>query len=199
MRLILTAVLATLLAGCPSGGGTTPRSGPLTARDLYPFGESYSWTYDIDTETETGPSLGVVRVTAMSGDVVEITDTMGMTRGYELREGGIWRAMPEGGGVWLLRDPIEVGTSWPSTSGMTATITSVTASADVFAGHYEGCVEVSEDGGGAERTIVTTYCPGVGPVIIQLHQVLTTSMSGGVSVTGRLRDFSNGLDDWTSE
>lgn len=175
------------------------RHGPLTARDLYPFGEGYSWTYDIDTEVETGPSLGVVRVTAMAGNSVEITDTMGMTHAYEIREGGIWRPLPEGGGIWLLRDPIVVGTEWPTTSGLTARITSVTATADVFAGHYEGCVEVSEEGGGAERTIRTTYCPDVGPVVIQLHQTLTTSMTGGVTVTGRLRDFSNGLDDWTSE
>ena len=196
LRVALVAGVSALLAGCPSSGGTTPRHGPLTSRDLYPFGEGYAWTYDIDTEVETGPSLGVVRVTAISPDAVQITDTMGMTHDYELREGGIWRRV---GGVWLLRDPIEVGTQWPSLTGRTARITSVTASVDVFAGHYDGCVEVSEEGGDAERTIRTTYCPGVGPVVIELHQVLVTSMTGGVTVTGRLRDFSNGLDDWTTE
>lgn len=194
--LLATVLASAPLSGCPSAGGTTPRRGPLTARDLYPFGEGYAWTYDIDTETETGPSLGVVRVTGIVGETVEITDTMGTTHPYELREGGIYR--PDGG-VWLIRDPIEVGTQWPSLNGRTARITSVTATADVFAGHYEGCVEVSEEGGDTERTIRTTYCPDVGPVVIQLHQVLTTAMSGGVTVTGRLRDFSNGLDDWASE
>lgn len=196
LRVALTALCAALLAGCPPSGGTTPRTGPLTARDLYPFGDGYVWTYDIDTETETGTSLGVVRVTAMTGNVVQITDTMGTTHDYELREGGIWR--PEGA-VWLLHDPIELGAQWPSLNGRTARITSVTASADTFAGHYDGCVEVSEEGGDTERTIRTTYCPDVGPVVIELHQVLTTSTSGGVNVVGRLRDFSNGLDDWTSE
>lgn len=183
------------LTGCPSGRTARP-TGPLTARSLYPMGQGFTWTYDIDTETEMN-NLGVTRVTAVSGNRVEITTDSGETHVYEVREGGVYRADAS---VWLLQDPIVVGAEWPSLSGRTARITSVSEVVDVFAGHYEGCVEVREDGGDSERAIRTVYCRDVGPVIIQVEQNLVTSMTGSVTVTGTLRDFNDGSDDdWIDE
>jgi len=195
LLLALACVLAVPLVGCGSGR-TTPNLGPLTARSLYPMQDGYTWTYDIDTETEMN-NLGVTRVTNVTGRQVEITTDAAETHHYELREGGIFRSDGE---VWLLRDPIDVGTEWPSLSGRTARITSVTEEVDVFAGHYEHCVEVREEGGETSRAIRTVYCQGVGPVIIEVEQTLVTSMAGTVTVVGRLRDFNDGTDDdWIEE
>lgn len=195
IRLLPPLVLAALVAGCPTGRTAAP-TGPLTARSLYPMGEGYTWTYDIDTETEMN-NLGITRVTSVVGSTVEVTTDAGETHVYERREDGIYRS---DAGVWLLRDPIVVGTEWPSMSGRTARITSVSEAVDVFAGHYEGCVEVREEGGDSGRAIRTVYCRDVGPVVIEVAQALTaTSMAGTVTVTGRLRDFDDGTPDWTEE
>jgi len=183
-----------LLAGCPTARTTAP-SGPLTARSLYPMGDGTTWTYDIDTDTEVN-NLGITRVTRVAGDTVEVTTDAGETHVYELRADGIYRA---DAGVWLLRDPIAAGTEWPSLAGRTARITSVTEAVDVFAGHYEGCVEVREAGGDSGRAIRTVYCRGVGPVLIEVSQSLVSAMAGSVTVTGRLRDFNDGGADWTDE
>lgn len=193
-RLSLLVALAALLAGCPSGRTAAP-TGPLTASSLYPMGQGYTWTYDIDTETEMN-NLGITRVTSVAGNTVEVTTDAGETHVYERREDGIYRA---DAGVWLLRDPIVVGTEWPSMSGRTARITSVSEVVDVFSGHYEGCVEVREEGGDSGRAIRTVYCRDVGPVLIEVSQSLVTSMAGTVTVTGRLRDFNDGRPDWTEE
>lgn len=195
LSLLGTVLLALLAMGC-GPGRTTVERGPLTARSLYPMQDGYTWTYDIDTETEMN-NLGVTRVTRVSGNRVEITTDASETHVYELREEGVYRADGE---VWLLRDPIVVGTEWPSLSGHTARITSVTETVDVFAGHYEGCVEVMEEGGDSNRTIRTIYCQGVGPVLVEVAQSPVTSMAGVVTVTGRLRDFNDGTDDaWLEE
>lgn len=196
MRALAPLIVLSLAAiGCGPTRTTVDR-GPLTARSLYPMQDGYTWTYDIDTETEMN-NLGVTRVTAMSGNTVQIATDASETHTYELREDGVYRA---DGDVWLLRDPIAVGTEWPSLSGRTARISSVTETVDVFAGHYEGCVEVREEGGDSNRSIRTVYCQGVGPVLIEVAQSPITSMAGTITVTGRLRDFNDGSDDdWIEE
>lgn len=197
MRLLAPLALVVALAAIGCGPTrTTVDRGPLTARSLYPMQSGYTWTYDIDTETEMN-NLGVTRVTVIAGNTVEIATDASETHTYELRDDGIFRA---DGDVWLIRDPIVVGTEWPSLSGRTARISSVTETVDVFSGHYEGCVEVREEGGDSNRSIRTVYCQGVGPVLIEVAQSPITSMAGTVTVTGRLRDFNDGSDDdWIEE
>jgi hypothetical protein len=193
LLVVSALVFCTIALGC--GPTRSARDlGPRTARSLYPMAEGYTWTYDIDTETEMN-NLGVTRVTSVVGDHVEITTDASETRNYELREGGIYRSDRD---VWLLRDPIAVGTEWPSSGGRTARITSVTETVDVFAGHYEGCVEVREEGGDGTQTIRTVFCQGVGPVVVEVVQNLV--LGGSTTVTGTLRDFNDGTDDdWLDE
>lgn len=192
MRTSLFALaLALLVPACGSTGGTTPDDGPLTARRLYPMGEGYIWTYDIDTQTEI-TALGISRVMGISGDLVRIAADGGDERTYELREDGIYR--PDSS-TWLIRDPIAVGQEWPSSGGRTARITSVSTDVDVPAGHFSRCVEITEEGGEAGLHVRTVYCPDVGPAIVESRQELSLSMSGGVTVTGSLRGYQQGEDD----
>jgi len=192
MRTLTLVVFVTLaLAGCPSTGGTTPHVEPLGARGLYPMGEGYIWTYDIDTGTGMS-SLGITRVVQVSGNTIGIAADGGEVHSYELRPEGVYQPASQ---TWLIRDPIAVGQSWPSTQGRTATIQSITETVDVTDGHYEGCVAIVEEGGESGHHVRTTYCMGVGPVIVESRQELITSMSGGLTVTGRLRAHQQGPDD----
>ncbi|MFO0685157.1 MAG: hypothetical protein U0234_24065 [Sandaracinus sp.] len=183
--------LALALAGCPSTGPTVVQREPVSARNLYPMAAGYIWTYDIDTQTGMS-SLGITRVREVQGNLVSIAADGAEAHTYELREEGIFQPATE---TWLLRDPIAVGQSWPSTHGRTARIESVTETVDVTDGHYENCVLVVEEGGDAGLHLRTTYCQDVGPVIVESRQELITSMTGGLTVTGRLRAHQQGEDD----
>ncbi len=188
---LLTLSLSLLVQACGGARGTTPDEGPLTARRLYPMGEGYIWTYDIDTQTEI-TALGISRVMGISGDLVRVAADGGDERTYELRADGIYR--PDAS-TWLIREPIAVGQEWPSTGGRTARITSTSMDVDVSAGHFTRCVEITEEGGDAGLHVRTVYCPDVGPAIVESRQELTTSMSGGLTVTGTLRGYQQGEDD----
>ncbi len=190
--LFVVLFFAMTLAGCPGTGGTTPHAEPPTARGLYPMAAHYIWTYDIDTGTGMS-SLGITRVVDVQGSTVGIAADGGEVHAYELREDGIWQPASQ---TWLLRDPIVVGQEWPSTNGRTARIESVTQTVDVTDGHYENCVAVLEEGGEAGLHVRTTYCMGVGPVIVESRQELITSMTGGLTVVGRLRAHQQGEDDF---
>jgi hypothetical protein len=192
MRSLLAVTLFALaLCGCPSTGPTTPHVEPLTARGLYPMATGYIWTYDIDTGTGMS-SLGITRVVDVQGDTVGIAADGGDVHTYELRPEGVYQPASQ---TWLLRDPIAVGEEWPSTNGRTARVESIREAVDTTDGHYENCVAVMEEGGEAGLHIRTTYCLGIGPVIVESHQELVTSMTGGLTVTGRLRAHQQGPDD----
>ena len=188
---VLVLALAVLVPACGATATTTPDLGPLTAQRLYPMGEGYIWTYDIDTQTEI-TALGISRVIGISGDLVRIAADGGDERTYELREEGIYRPDVS---AWLIRDPIEVGQEWPSSGARTARITSISEEVDVPAGHFTHCVEITEEGGEAGLHVRTVYCPDVGPAIVESRQELSLAMSGGVTVTGSLRGFQQGEDD----
>lgn len=72
------------------------------------------------------------------------------------------------GGAFILRAPVIVGASWAGEHGGTTRIASVDVAVDVPAGHYESCLRTVEEGGrgpsGAKYE--TTYCPGVGMVLL---------------------------------
>ena len=155
------------------------------------MGEGYIWTYDIDTGTGLS-SLGITRVVQVSGQTVGIAADGGEMHAYELRPEGVYQPASQ---TWLLRDPIAVGQSWPSTHDRTATIQSITETVDLTDGHYDGCVAVMEEGGTSGQHVRTTYCMGVGPVIVESRQELITSMTGGLTVTGRLRAHQQGPDE----
>ena len=72
-------------------------------------------------------------------------------------------------GVFVLKAPIEVGTSWAGEHGGKTKITSIDAAATVPAGSYSSCVKTVEEGGrppGAKYE--TTYCPGIGMVLLEI-------------------------------
>ncbi len=190
LRLAPLAVLVFLLAACggASPGAARPTGDVRAPRRLYPLGLGHVWSYKIDTGTSLD-SLVVMRVVRADGTHVEVSPGGGGSPTvYDLRPEGIFRP---GNGTWLLRAPLEPGASWPSTGGMTATVTSVEARASTGAGDFEGCVEITEEGGDAGRAIRTVYCPDVGPVLIDTSMALDLR-EAPLRVVARLQGFALG-------
>jgi hypothetical protein len=133
---------------------------PLAPEVLYPLTAGNVWSYNVDTGEEI-PTLAITRVVRRDGATVEVSSG-GDPVVYELRDGGIFKPATS---TWLLRAPIAVGESWASGPGMTARVASIDESVTVRAGSFEACVLVEEEGD--ERQIRTTYCPEVGPVLVQ--------------------------------
>ena len=189
-RLALLAALALMVASC--GGAQTGAARPTgdvhAPNRLYPLGAGYVWSYKIDTGT-TMDSLVVMRVVRADGSHFEVSPGGGGSPSiYDRRPEGLFRP---GSSTWLLRAPIEVGATWPSTSGMTETVTSVTARAATGAGDFEDCVEVTEAGGEAGRVTRTVYCTDVGPVLIDTSVALSVRETA-LHVVAKLQGFSFG-------
>jgi hypothetical protein len=73
------------------------------------------------------------------------------------------------GGAFILKGPLDVGATWPGEHGGTTKVTRTDASPKVQAGSYSGCVETVEEGGRPPGSkYVTTYCPGVGMVLLEI-------------------------------
>lgn len=187
------ALLASLTLSMVSCGGTQadaarPTGDVHAPSRLYPLGLGYVWSYKIDTGTNLD-SLVVMRVVRADGDHFEVSPGGGGSPSiYERRDGGLFRP---GSGTWLLQAPIHLGATWPSTSGMTATVTSVTARASTGAGDFQNCVEVTEAGGEAGRMTRTVYCTDVGPVLIDTSLEMTVRESS-LHVIAKLQGFSFG-------
>jgi hypothetical protein len=185
LGLFVVVVWSFGLSGC---GGAEVRDDARAAdahtpSRLYPLGPGYSWSYLIDTGTGVS-TLAVVRVTRVDGERYELSSG-GAPNLYERRPEGLFRP---GNGTWLLRAPLRLGATWPSSSGRMATVTDVRARAETGAGTFQDCVEVTETGGDDHRTIRTVYCPDVGPVIIDTSVALTTA--DPVHVVARLQGYA---------
>jgi len=158
-----------LFSACGGAGGQVRAEeiDRLAPEVLYPLHEGNVWSYNVDTGTDM-PTLAITRVVRRDGTRVEVSSGSDPVI-YELRDGGIFKS---GTGTWLLRAPIAQGEAWPSAQGMTATVVSIEEAVEVRAGQFEGCVVVEE--AGDDRHIRTTYCPEVGPVVVDSHVQLGT-------------------------
>jgi hypothetical protein len=64
-------------------------------------------------------------------------------------------------GGWLLKAPLAPGARFKGQFGEVE-ITSITASVQVPAGSFSGCLQTVEQGATAERKVTTVFCPDVG-------------------------------------
>lgn len=87
------------------------------------------------------------------------------------------------GGAYVLKQPLEVGTSWSGEHGGTTKIVATDAVVDVPAGRHVACVRTVEEGGrtpGARYE--STYCPGVGMVLLVVS-------AGGTEARAELKSY----------
>lgn len=202
-HVLLALTLALTLTGCGAATAdvATPEVDRLAPTTLYPMEPGTQWVYDVDTGGGEPPTLGIFEVIEAAGSQRQIANNRGMTSTgqirhadpvvYEITADGIRH--PSSGG-WLLRAPIRQGAEWEAMGGRTARVTDIDASVEVFAGTFEGCVEVTESGGEDGRQVRTVYCPQVGPVLIEsaMDMTLTTRQ---VATTARLRTHAPGGED----
>lgn len=181
-RVLHTAVAVALVSMLASCGGAQTPTGPSEAdrvdpRHLYPLGEGYVWTYDVDTGTGLN-TLAISRVVSHRGNRFEVSNGSDPIP-YEVRPEGIFRVDKQ---TWLLRSPIQVGASWESALGGRAEVTNIHATADTVEGTFRDCVEIRETG--ENRTVRSIFCADVGLVFLESVQSLPIP---GDSLTLRAR------------
>lgn len=93
------------------------------------------------------------------------------------------------GGAYILKTPLALGTSWPGEHGGTTRYTATDRSVTVPAGTFAACVETTEEGGRVKGVrFVSTYCPGVGLVL------LDASSEGGEGARAELKSHGPAVD-----
>ncbi len=173
-RPVVFAIAAFLFAAC-GGAPEVQETQDLNSRALFPLAPGYVWSYNV--VTGVGPdALAITRVVRAEGTHFEVQNDGGDPIHYDVREDGIFRSQSE---TYLLRDPIAVGQEWQAAAGRTARVRSTGEQVETNAGNFSDCVIIEETGGNDNRTIETTYCPNVGPVIIR---AVMTSNIGGRSI-----------------
>ncbi|MEM9075133.1 MAG: hypothetical protein AAGE52_41935 [Myxococcota bacterium] len=160
---LLSAVIA-LALGCGSAATGPTTSEPLTPDRLYPLEQGLVWSYNVDTGDDTPPTLAISQIVGAEGNRFEVQNNRSEVVVYERRPEGIWRVATE---TYLLRTPIEEGAEWAGPSGRTMRIAAMNERVETTSQTFEGCVRVEEGGGADRRTIVTVYCPDVGPVMVE--------------------------------
>jgi len=188
------------LVGC---GAATPEVAEievdrLAPTTLYPMHEGAQWVYDVDTGGDEPPTLGIFEVVESMGDTRQIANNRGMNSRGQVTHGDPigYRIVPDGiqhmgSDRWVLRTPIETGATWEAMGGRTARVVDLDRTVEVFAGTYEHCVMVEEDGAEDGRVVTTTYCPQVGPVVIESSMETRMTMRE-VSTRARLRSYDPG-------
>lgn len=188
-------LLALSLVGC-GGAAQRPAQESLAAlhtpRRLFPMGEGYSWAFRNDPGGGLPVQTSILRVTSTRGTQAQIESlATGDARTYDLREDGLFWVDAN---LYLIHAPIRVGNSWPSSNARTATISEVDISVDVPTGHFDHCVVITEEGGTSGLTVRTTYCPDVGPTIVETHQALQL-VAAGTSTRSELQAYQQGEEE----
>lgn len=165
------AYFVVLLAAC--GSSSPDAKGPAPApvassgspvETYFPLEQGKMYTYATRDGAENGTiSLRVERGDATHGKLVVVGTRSAKRFVYE-KDGVAYE-----GGAYVLKAPIEVGTSWPGEHGGTAKIAKTDLSMKVGDKTYGSCIQTVEDGTrppGSRYT--TTYCPGVGMVLFEV-------------------------------
>ena len=173
---VVVASLGFACFACFGCGEAQPPAGPVSptkpgsgsqAELYFPLedGKIYAYAVIVDDSPDQGMTVfDVVRTDKAHGKLVAKGSKV--TKSFSYSPDGVARDT----GVFILKAPIEVGTSWPGEHGGTTRITSIDASVKVIAGSYASCVQTVEEGGrvGTTKSWVTTYCPGVGIVLLEV-------------------------------
>jgi hypothetical protein len=150
------------LVACGGGAKAPPAAHPTSEgiAAFFPLEEGNIFHY----VTKEGPDTGMLVAKAVRRDAThgELRVSNGSKRFVFAPDG-----IAYDGGAYILKAPIEVGTTWAGEHGGTTKIDATDAAVDVPAGHFSGCVRTVEIGGRAPGgRWETTYCPGVGMVLL---------------------------------
>jgi hypothetical protein len=165
VRRVRLSILA-LVAACGAEGQQTtappaaPTGGASSLERFFPLEEGKIYHYLTREGSETGMLVAKVHRTGPSLGELRMSNA---TKRFALGPDGISYA----GGAYILKAPAEVGNSWPGEHGGTTKIVATDASVEVPAGHYTSCLRTVEEGGRPPGSrYESTYCPGVGMVLL---------------------------------
>ncbi len=145
----------------------TPATGPQNAvsgssiERFFPLVDGMVYTYT--TVNEVGDQgLLVARVHRTDAYHGELRFPSG-AKVFELAPDGVLIHSRGGEPSYVIKLPIQAGTSWRGEHGGQSRILNADALIDTPAGHYEGCVQTLEERGGDRPTrYATTFCPRSG-------------------------------------
>jgi hypothetical protein len=159
-------LLAAALIACgkeatkESPRAATPTRTPAAAERYFPLEEGKIYNYVTKDGGETGMLVAKVHRADDKRGELRLSNA---TKRFTYAADGVTYE----GGAYILRAPFDVGSSWPGEHGGTTTIASTDASVDVPAGRYGACLQTVETGGQtAGKRYETTYCPGIGMVLL---------------------------------
>lgn len=160
------AIAALALVACgTSGGAEGPTASKVgsktTVEQLFPLEDGNLYAYATKDGDEPGMLVAKVKRADATHGSLQLSNK---TNRFVYQPDGVTYDT----GVYILKTPFEVGTSWSGEHGGVAKIAAIDVQVDVPAGHYGGCLRTDEDGGGlpAGKIYSTTYCPGVGMVLL---------------------------------
>jgi hypothetical protein len=179
----LLVVLATILTSACGGGNearsptSTKAPPPVTSVErFFPLEEGKLYHYVTKEGSETGMLVATVhRADATHGEL----RLSNATKRFVIGPDGI----AYDGGAFILKVPAEIGASWPGEHGGTTKIVATDAAVEVPAGHYASCLTTVEEGGRPQGArYETTYCPGVGMVLLVVR-------AGGSEARAELKSY----------
>lgn len=128
----------------------------------FPLEEGRLYNYAISANGSPGMLVSKVhRTDASHGELRSSSDTQRFVYSAE----GVAKET----GAFLLKAPLEVGKTWPGEHGGTTRVATTDAAPKVLAGTYSSCVQTIEEGGAVPGAkYASTYCPGVGLVLLEV-------------------------------
>ncbi|MBI2393472.1 MAG: hypothetical protein HYV09_28080 [Deltaproteobacteria bacterium] len=187
IRALVFLALALSACGGSAGKAKTPApskfKGPLA---YYPFEPGTQWSFMVYGPPGTPGLLKVDKVVAFDGQLA-LVQSGEATLTYRVAPEGIYR---EPSHVFLLKWPIVLGDSWTGAKGSKVEVTKTDVKMTVEAGTFEGCAEITERiGGDAAGLLRTTFCPDVGPVLVEIHELNAPPGELPQRLIGRLRAY----------
>ena len=167
-RIACVSALALVVAAC--GDGKTPEA-PHAAKvasassveAYFPLEEGRIYHYLTSESGETGMLVARVHRTDGSHGELRLSNA---TKRFVFTPDGV----AYDGGAFVLKAPLEVGSSWPGEHGGTTRVEKTDAAVKVAAGSYAQCVKTVEEGGRLQGSrYAATYCPGVGMVLLEVQ------------------------------
>jgi hypothetical protein len=161
----LAGALSLLACSARTGQSAKPdessalQPSPAGVERFLPLEHDTVFTYKVWIPESPTPERLILQVDRKSGERADLRSGNSIKRVEFLPDGA--RLLTGG---YLLKEPLELGAEWTGPAGLVR-ITAVNQPIQVAAGKFAGCLETSEGGAqGSARSILTTYCPGVGIV-----------------------------------
>ncbi len=163
-------VLLTTACGTPAASSPATPATPAASTDFerfFPLEEGKIYNYVTKDGGDSGMLVAKVHRTDKTHGELRLSNA---TKRFVLAQDGVAYDDPSskvGVGAYILKGPLEVGVSWTGEHGGSTRIAATDVAVDVPAGHYASCVRTVEDGGRPPNSrYETTYCPGIGMVLL---------------------------------